>query len=350
MFAKVYTTSFSIFFLGFAHSAIACFPSPAALENRPKLEQILATHSTVFIGTVVDSGGRLRTRNRVTAKIKVEIPIRGDIVGIFEVPNGGGGDCTNGFEVGQRWFFSGTNVSSTYFDGSTVLVDEYGVQATGALGVAHEEIVKMFPEVLKLPSPSIVVKDYWAALRLSFFVCLAVIIVLALLAFFCLGWDVPKCAGHHWTRLDAAKRNWARAGQKPLYSWTNWDAFGLCRTVSALGHSQTFGEPDRMSAIPRKRTWISTVVMSAKGIFSDSCAAAVVLMKDASRVYDDGLARHGVGSTHGDHHIGAIVFVSWSLQERARCGALDLLWPEIGCRASAVQQTRCHAVDECLRR
>jgi len=183
MFAKVCTISFSIFFLGFAHSAIACVPSFAAFENRPKLEQILATHSTVLIGTVVDSGGMRLSRERVTAKIKVEIPIRGDVVGIFEVPNGGGGDCTNGFEVGQRWFFSGTNVSSTYFDGSTVLVDEYrNVRTTGALGVAHEEIVKMFPEVLKLPSPSIVVQDYWAAVRLSFFVCLAVIIVLALLA------------------------------------------------------------------------------------------------------------------------------------------------------------------------
>src|SRR5215471_4164983 len=31
---------------------------------------------------------------------------------------------------------------------------------TGALGVAHEEIVKMFPEVPRLSSPSIVVQDY----------------------------------------------------------------------------------------------------------------------------------------------------------------------------------------------
>jgi hypothetical protein len=177
MFAKASAISFGIFFLGVTHSATACSPTPAAFQNRPKLEQILATHSTVFIGTVVDSGGqerkvmvgspprevtmRLPTRERVTAKIKVEIPIRGEVVKIFEVPNGGGGDCSNGFEVEQRWFFSGTNLGSSYFDGSTVLVDEFGnVRRTGALGVAHEEIVKMFPEVLKLPSPSIVVQDY----------------------------------------------------------------------------------------------------------------------------------------------------------------------------------------------
>ena len=76
----------------------------------------------------------------------------------------------------------------------------------------------------------------------------------------------------------------------------------------------------------------------------------VVLVEDASRVDDDGLAGHGLGTAHGDHHVGAVVLVGWPLQERARCGALDLLGPEIGCRASAVQQTRCHAVDERLRR
>src|SRR3954465_4839998 len=74
------------------------------------------------------------------------------------------------------------------------------------------------------------------------------------------------------------------------------------------------------------------------------------LVEDASGVDDDGLAGHGLGAAHGDHHVGAVVLVGWLLQERARCGALDLLGPEIGCRASAVQQTRCHAVDERLRR
>src|ERR1700694_3388086 len=72
------------------------------------------------------------------------------------------------------------------------------------------------------------------------------------------------------------------------------------------------------------------------------------LVEDASGVDDDGLAGHGLGAAHGDHHVGAVVLVGWPLQERARCGALDLLGPEIGCRASAVQQTRCHAVDERL--
>jgi hypothetical protein len=98
---------------------------------------------------------------RVTAKIKVEIPIRGEVVDIFEVPNGGGGDCSNGFEVGQRWFFSGTSSGSHFFDGSTVLVDQFGnVRATEALGVDHTEIVTMFPELLKLPPPSLVVQNY----------------------------------------------------------------------------------------------------------------------------------------------------------------------------------------------
>ena len=41
--------------------------------NPPRLEEILATHSPIFIGTVVDSGGLGRM-----AKIKVEIPIRGE--------------------------------------------------------------------------------------------------------------------------------------------------------------------------------------------------------------------------------------------------------------------------------
>src|SRR5271169_5364717 len=74
------------------------------------------------------------------------------------------------------------------------------------------------------------------------------------------------------------------------------------------------------------------------------------LVEDASGVDDDGLAGHGLGAAHGHHHVGAVVLVGGLLQERARCGALDLLGPEIGCRASALQQTRCHAVDERLRR
>src|SRR5215207_5199383 len=74
------------------------------------------------------------------------------------------------------------------------------------------------------------------------------------------------------------------------------------------------------------------------------------LMEDASGVDDDGLAGHGLGAAHGDHHVGAVVLVGSLLQERGQCGALDLLGPEIGCRASALQQARRHAVDERLRR
>src|SRR6476469_155270 len=74
------------------------------------------------------------------------------------------------------------------------------------------------------------------------------------------------------------------------------------------------------------------------------------LMEDASGVDHDRLAGHGLGAAHRDHHVGAVVLVGGLLQERARCGAFDLLGPEIGCRAGALQQTRCYAVDERLGR
>ena len=73
-------------------------------------------------------------------------------------------------------------------------------------------------------------------------------------------------------------------------------------------------------------------------------------MEDAPSVDDDGLAGHGLGAAHGDHHVGAVVLVGWPLQERARRGALDLLGPEVGCRASALQQTRRHAYISALLR
>src|SRR6478752_8508013 len=72
------------------------------------------------------------------------------------------------------------------------------------------------------------------------------------------------------------------------------------------------------------------------------------LMEDASGVDHDGLAGHGLGAAHGDHHVGAVVLVGGLLQERTRCGALDLLGPQIGRGARAVQQPRRHAVDERL--
>jgi hypothetical protein len=117
--------------------------------NPPRLEEILATHSPIFIGTVVDSGGLGRM-----AKIKVEIPIRGEAGKIFEVRNRGGGSCFNGFEVGERWFFSGTRSGSHYFDGSTILIDRLD-----DVRPSNEEFFKEFPEALK-PPPSSVVQNY----------------------------------------------------------------------------------------------------------------------------------------------------------------------------------------------
>src|SRR5246127_806928 len=92
---------------------------------------------------------------------------------------------------------------------------------------------------------------------------------------------------------------------------------------------------------------VSRPLLNLKG---DQTSIDRVLVKDASGVDDDGLAGHGLGAAHGDHHVGAVVLVGRLLQERAQCGALDLLGPEIGCRARAVQETRCHAVDERLGR
>jgi hypothetical protein len=156
MFAKASAILVGIFFLGFTHSAIACSIafSPEAFENRPKIENILDTYMAVFIGTVVDSGRPRYSSAKSTAKFKVEIPIRGEPGEIFEVTNGGGGACTTGYEVGQRWFFSPGS--------STILVDEFGnVRHIGFIsGPDPEEIYKMFPQALKLPAPSIVVQDY----------------------------------------------------------------------------------------------------------------------------------------------------------------------------------------------
>jgi hypothetical protein len=154
------------------NDAVSCSPSPQAFNNRPKLGEIISSHPFVFIGTVVDSAERkmlIGTPPREIpayriAKIKVEIPIRGEVGDVFEVRNGGGGDCSNEFIVGQRWFFSGEESGSNYFDGSTVLVDEFGnSRRTGALGVDHSEINKMFPEVLTLSAPGLIVQKYLTA-------------------------------------------------------------------------------------------------------------------------------------------------------------------------------------------
>lgn len=40
------------------NDAVSCSPSPPALNNRPKLGEIISSHPFVFIGTVVDSAER----------------------------------------------------------------------------------------------------------------------------------------------------------------------------------------------------------------------------------------------------------------------------------------------------
>jgi hypothetical protein len=169
MFAKV--SAISLFFLGFTHSATACTMVPG--PDRPKLEHILLTDYPVFIGTVVDSSGPTTEiivgpppreltlpRPENVVKIKVEIPIRGEAGKIWEVVNGGRGLCTDYFEVGQRWFFAGGHFGGG--GGSTLLVDQFGNVRLASFPstVANEEIFKMFPQVLELPSPLIVVQDY----------------------------------------------------------------------------------------------------------------------------------------------------------------------------------------------
>src|ERR1700726_3825146 len=109
-------------------------------------------------------------------------------------------------------------------------------------------------------------------------------------------------------------------------------------------------EESVVSGAIANRFAISRPLLNLNGDQTTIDLKPVVLVKDASRVDDDGLAGHGLGAAHGDHHVGTVVLVGGPLQERARSGALDLLGPEIGCRASAVQQARCHAVDERLRR
>jgi hypothetical protein len=98
------------------------------------------------------------------AQLKVEIPIKGVIVDIFEVEQGLGGNCFNEFNVGERWFFSGNRNGSSYFDGSTMLVNEFGAhRMTGVLGADHNEINRLIPKVLMLPAPAFVVREYQPA-------------------------------------------------------------------------------------------------------------------------------------------------------------------------------------------
>src|SRR5579872_1424980 len=96
-------------------------------------------------------------------------------------------------------------------------------------------------------------------------------------------------------------------------------------------------EESVVSGAIAKRFAISRPLLNLKG---DQTTIDQTLVENASGVDDDGLAGHGLGATHGDHHVGAVVLVGGLLQERARCGALHLLGPEIGGRTGALQQTR----------
>jgi hypothetical protein len=149
--------------IGLATEAIACTPSLDAFQNRPLLEQILSSRPIVFVGTVISIGPSERERPEAghVAKLIVEIPLRGVSGGVFEVRQGHSGVCSNEFGVGQRWFFSGNQNGSSFFDGSTLLVDEFGkYQRTGALGTSHDEINTLIPKVLTLPAPASVVRNY----------------------------------------------------------------------------------------------------------------------------------------------------------------------------------------------
>jgi hypothetical protein len=149
--------------IGLATEAVACFPSPSAFQNRPHLEQILLSRPIVFVGTVINIGPSEREGPEAgyVAKLIVEIPLRGVSGGVFEVRQGYSGACFNEFSVGQRWFFSGNRNGSSYFDGSTLLVGEFGkYQGTGALGTSHDEINAQIPKVLTLPAPASIVRNY----------------------------------------------------------------------------------------------------------------------------------------------------------------------------------------------
>src|SRR5215471_16910352 len=73
-------------------------------------------------------------------------------------------------------------------------------------------------------------------------------------------------------------------------------------------------------------------------------------MKIAARVDGDRLASHGFSAAHRDHHVGTVILVGGLFQQRGGRGTLDLLRPQIGSRARALQQARSHAVDQCLGR
>src|ERR1700675_1445209 len=70
----------------------------------------------------------------------------------------------------------------------------------------------------------------------------------------------------------------------------------------------------------------TTIDQTSTHSFSETLAAWAFpgLVEDASRVDDDGLAGHGLGAAHGDHHVGAVFLVGWLFQEGARPRASTL--------------------------
>src|SRR3954454_24847875 len=52
----------------------------------------------------------------------------------------------------------------------------------------------------------------------------------------------------------------------------------------------------------------------------DQTTIARTSVEDAPGIDDDGLAGHGLGAAHGNHHFGAVVLVGRLLQQRGRCG------------------------------
>src|SRR6478752_4739605 len=85
-----------------------------------------------------------------------------------------------------------------------------------------------------------------------------------------------------------------------------------------------------VSGAMANRFAISRPQLNLKGDQTTIDLKPAALVEDASGVDDDGLAGHGLGAAHRDHHVGAVVLVGGLLQERARGGALDLLGAEIG--------------------
>jgi hypothetical protein len=146
--------------IGLTTEALAC----SVIGNSPRLEAAISSNSIVFIGTVMSSGWSEQKKmvigdppREVTlplrgspayATLRVEIPIKGVTGDVIEIPQGRGGLCEIQFNTGDRWFFAGSTTGSGYFSGSTILN-----RSVGPVGVDHEEIKKLFPEVLTLPPP-----------------------------------------------------------------------------------------------------------------------------------------------------------------------------------------------------